>query len=53
MKPRKSDGATWLKDDVVATDRTHPSDSGRAKVATALLNFLKTDPTAKSWFVKQ
>jgi hypothetical protein len=52
MKPRKSDGATWLKDDVVASDRTHPSDSGRAKVAMALLNFLKTDPTAKSWFVK-
>jgi hypothetical protein len=52
MKPRKSDGATWLKDDVVPTDRTHPSDSGRDKVAAMLLTFLKTDPTSKPWFVK-
>jgi hypothetical protein len=53
MKPRKSDGATWLKYDVVPSDRTHPSDSGREKVAMMLLNFLETDPTARPWFVKQ
>jgi hypothetical protein len=53
MKPRKSDGATWMKEDVVPNDRTHPSDSGRARVAQMLLDFLKTDPTSKPWFVKQ
>jgi hypothetical protein len=51
MKPRKSDGMVWLKDDVVPSDRTHPSDSGREKVAGMLLSFLKTDPTAKCWFL--
>jgi hypothetical protein len=52
MKGRKSDGVTWLKDDVVDRDRTHPSASGREKVAQMLLTFLKTDPTAKIWFLK-
>ena len=52
MKGRKTDGMTWLKDDVVESDRTHPSDSGRAKVAKMLLDFLETDATAKVWFVK-
>jgi hypothetical protein len=52
MKGRKSDGITWLKDDLVDRDRTHPSDTGREKVANMLLTFLKTDPTAKGWFLK-
>src|SRR5262249_53014716 len=51
MKPRK-DGATWLKDDVVPNDRTHPSNSGRERVAMMLLGFLKSEPTAKNWFLK-
>jgi hypothetical protein len=37
---------------VVPNDRTHPSESGREKVAMMLLEFLKTEPTAKNWFVK-
>ena len=53
VKGRKTDSLTWLKDDVVETDRTHPSDSGRAKVAKMLLDFLKSDPTAKIWFATQ
>ena len=32
-------------------DGTHPSETGRAKVARLLLDFFKTDPTAKPWFV--
>ena len=36
----------------LARDGTHPSDSGREKVARLLLDFFKTDPTAKSWFVE-
>ena len=30
-------------------DGTHPSLSGRAKAAHLLMDFLKTDPTAKCW----
>jgi hypothetical protein len=30
---------------------THPSTSGRQKVAQMLLDFFKTDPTAKGWFL--
>lgn len=36
-----------------AGDGTHPSDSGRRKVAGQLMNFFKTDPTAKEWFVRR
>jgi hypothetical protein len=46
----RSDGLIWECDDL-ANDGTHPSDSGKKKVADMLLDFLKTAPTAKSWFV--
>ena len=50
--PRKSDGLIWLPDDLAA-DGTHPSGpSGREKAAKFLLNFFRTDPNAKSWFLK-
>jgi hypothetical protein len=49
--PRKSDGLVWERKDL-AGDGTHPTDSGRQKVADLLLGFFKTDPTAKPWFVK-
>ncbi|HEY2574179.1 MAG TPA: hypothetical protein VGH65_08920 [Verrucomicrobiaceae bacterium] len=49
--PRKADGFIYTMDDVMAKDRTHPSESGRRKVAGLLLNFLKNEPTAKGWFV--
>lgn len=48
--PRKSDGLIWAEEDLITTDHTHPSDSGRDKVAGLLLKFFKTDPTAKRWF---
>jgi hypothetical protein len=51
MMPRRSDGLVWERDDMVG-DGVHPSDSGRKKVANQLLTFFKTDPNAKSWFVK-
>jgi hypothetical protein len=47
--PRKSDGLVWKRDDL-GQDGTHPSQSGREKVAKMLLDFCKTDPLAKSWF---
>jgi hypothetical protein len=49
--PRKSDGLIWERGDL-GGDGTHPSDSGRRKVAEMLLKFFKTDPTAKGWFAK-
>jgi hypothetical protein len=45
----RSDGFVWTCDDV-KRDGTHPSAVGAAKVARLLLDFFKTDPTAKGWF---
>ena len=52
MTPRKSDGLVWERSDLVA-DGTHPSDTGRQKVAEQLLDFFKTDAYARTWFVKK
>lgn len=50
MIPR-SDELVWTCQDA-DSDGTHPSNpAGRLKFSTQLLNFLKTDPTAKSWFL--
>ncbi|HEV8113884.1 MAG TPA: hypothetical protein VGR31_14000 [Planctomycetota bacterium] len=46
----RSDGLTWACADF-QPDGTHPSDSGREKVAQALLQFVRTEPTAASWYV--
>lgn len=48
--PRASDSLTWQRSDFVA-DGTHPSQSGRQKVAEQLLTFFKTDPMTKTWFL--
>jgi hypothetical protein len=48
--PRQGDGLLWKREDL-AGDGTHPSDSGRDKVARLLLDFCKTDPLARPWFV--
>lgn len=45
----RADGMTWTCDDV-RKDGTHPSPAGANKIANLLLQFFKTDPTAKSWF---
>ncbi len=50
--PNKADGFSYTPEDV-AGDGTHPSASGRDKVAGALLHFFTTDPNAKPWFVKK
>ena len=50
-KGRKTDDLVWKPEDL-GQDGTHPSDSGRRKVAELLLKFMKTDPTAKAWFTK-
>lgn len=51
IKPRQSDGLVWNRGDLEA-DGTHPSPSGRRKVADLLLTFFQTDASAKAWFVK-
>ena len=50
VQGRKADDLVWLRQDL-AGDGTHPSESGRAKVAAALLKSFKTDATARPWFV--
>ena len=50
-KGRKLDDLKYVKDDF-AGDGTHPSNSGREKVARLLLDFFSTDPLAKGWFAK-
>jgi hypothetical protein len=49
---RKFDHLTWEREDF-GQDGTHPSNSGREKVADLLLDFMTQDPLAKSWFGKQ
>jgi hypothetical protein len=49
-KGRKLDDLIYQRDDL-AGDGTHPSTSGRRKVAEQLLEFFENDPTAKPWFL--
>ncbi|MCX6997696.1 MAG: hypothetical protein NTV49_11565 [Kiritimatiellaeota bacterium] len=49
--PRQSDGLVWERKDL-GPDGTHPSGSGRQKVAEILLKFFKEDALASQWFMK-
>ena len=48
---RKTDDLLYRREDF-APDGTHPSDSGRQKVADLLLRFFRNDPTSKGWFMR-
>jgi len=48
--PRTSDGLVWKREDF-GSDGTHPSESGRRKVAEQLLDFFKKDPLTSPWFL--
>jgi hypothetical protein len=50
-KGRKFDDLKYTQDDF-GSDGTHPSNSGREKVAKQLLEFFATNPYAKGWFAK-
>jgi hypothetical protein len=47
----RADGLVWNCSDL-QSDGTHPSASGRAKVADLLLRFVRTDSTAREWFLR-
>ncbi|MBI3681553.1 MAG: hypothetical protein HY235_14305 [Acidobacteria bacterium] len=49
---KRSDGLAWLREDLAA-DGTHPSQSGRQKVARLLVEHLKKDPTSRPWFTQK
>lgn len=46
------DGLTWVCPQDFNSDGTHPSVTGRIKVANMLIDFFKTDESAKPWFLK-
>ena len=46
----RSDGLTWDCSEFVTTDGTHPSTTGRAKVADSLLTFFRRDATTEPWY---
>jgi hypothetical protein len=50
VKGSKS-GLSYVREDYTEQDGTHPTPSGRMKVATRLMEFLKTDPTSRGWFL--
>ncbi len=47
----RPDGLTWRCADF-ENDGTHPAAAARQKVAAMLLDFLKSDTTARTWFVR-
>jgi hypothetical protein len=49
LNPR-SDGLTWACGELNPSDGTHPSASGRAKVADSLLAFVRRDVTTAPWY---
>ena len=49
--PRKTDGLIYARQDVLK-DGTHPSDSGGRKVANMLMAFFRTDPLARTWYLR-
>jgi hypothetical protein len=50
LTPR-SDGLTWACSELSSSDGTHPSAAGQRKVADLLLNFFRTDSTARLWYL--
>jgi hypothetical protein len=48
----RSDGVFFVYEDFRDNDHMHESPAGQQKVGRLLLQFFKTDPTTKPWFVR-
>lgn len=48
----RGDGVRFEYDDFNQNDRMHESPAGQLKVGGLLVNFFKTDPTTRGWFLK-
>jgi hypothetical protein len=48
----RKDGFVYLRSDV-GIDGLHPSPAGQQKIGAMLLNFFKSDPVTKTWFLKK
>jgi hypothetical protein len=53
VEPRAADQLVWLRDDLRADDRTHPSEAGIEKVSNLLLDFVHHDPLASPWYLRR
>lgn len=49
---KRGDGVSFGLEDFMAADHMHESPAGQRKVGSLLLQFFKTDPTTRDWFVK-
>jgi len=49
----RTDGLVWHCSDFQSSDGTHPSTSGREKVADSLLAFFHQESTAIPWYLRQ
>jgi len=47
----RADGLSWPREDFIQ-DGTHPGPSGVKKAGRMLLDFFKTEPSTRPWFVK-
>ena len=50
---KRTDGFSYEAGDFSAGDGTHQSPAGQEKTGRLLLQFLKTDATARPWFVRR
>jgi hypothetical protein len=47
----RKDGFVYLREDL-REDGLHPSEKGAAKISAMMLQFFKTDPVTRGWFLK-
>ena len=52
VKGRALDDLVYTRADYLASDGTHPTDSGKQKITQQLLYFFKSDPTSRPWFCR-
>jgi hypothetical protein len=52
ITPRQGDSLQWFCEDFITTDGTHPSTSGRQKVAGMLDGFFRSSPYTRYWYLK-